>query len=135
MPKGVTAQEKRDRMLAIFHRSPVTVYNYKEIEKESSKAGIVSGAIEGVLKELLGDNLVREDKISGAKFYWSFPGEQRTMKEADINQTQAATAQLARRVEELTAQVVHMVAAFGAFDAKAARRIAIASSALSSKRT
>ena len=121
MPKGVTAQEKRDRMLAIFHRSPVTVYNYKEIEKESSKAGIVSGAIEGVLKELLGDNLVREDKISGAKFYWSFPGEQRTKKEADINQTQAATAQLARRVEELTAQAEEARKATGQSEADASR--------------
>ena len=73
------------------------------------------------LKDLLGDNLVREDKISGAKFYWSFPGEQRTKKEADINQTQAATAQLARRVEELTAQAEEARKATGQSEADASR--------------
>lgn len=121
MPKGVSAQEKRDRMLAIFHRPPVSVFTQKEIEKESSKAGIVSGAIEGVLKELVGDNLVREEKISGSRFYWSFPGEQRTRKQAEIAQVQAAAAQLSRKATELTAQADEARKATGQSEADASR--------------
>ena len=71
--KGVSAQEKKDRMLAMFHRE-CEVFTAKEVNKAASKEGIVSGAIEGVLKELISDNLVHEAKISGSLFYWSFPG-------------------------------------------------------------
>ena len=71
--KGVSANEKKERMVAMFQRE-CQVYTAKEVSKHASKEGIVSGAIEGVLKEVVSDDLVHEAKISGSLFYWSFPG-------------------------------------------------------------
>ena len=52
MGKGVSAQEKRDRMLAMFQNASAP-FTKKDVEKHASKL-FPSGAIEGVLKELRG---------------------------------------------------------------------------------
>ena len=48
MGKGVSAQEKRDRMLAMFQNASAP-FTKKDVEKHASKL-FPSGAIEGVLK-------------------------------------------------------------------------------------
>ena len=73
MGKGVSAAEKKQRMVQMFH-AECAVYTAKEVQKAAPKTGIVSGAVEGVLKELIGDDIVHEAKLSGMLFYWSFPG-------------------------------------------------------------
>ena len=47
MPKGVSAQEKRDRLVALFHNS-CEVYTEKEVQKLAAKL-MPSGAVDGVL--------------------------------------------------------------------------------------
>lgn len=71
--KGVSAAEKRQKMIDMF-QAESAVYTKKEVEKLAPKTGIVSGAVEGVLKELISDDIVHEAKLSGTLFYWSFPG-------------------------------------------------------------
>jgi len=100
MGKGVSAQEKKDRMLAMFHRD-CYVYTNKEVMKAASKEGIVSGAIEGVLKELICDDLVREAKISGSLFYWSFPGETGARKRIELNKAEAEAERQRQLIENL----------------------------------
>ena len=71
MGKGVSAAEKKERMLKLFRESK-EVFTKKEIESRSTKVGIISNAVEGVLKELVGDDLVREEKVGISTYWWSF---------------------------------------------------------------
>ena len=71
--KGVSAAEKRQKMVEMF-QSECAVYTMKEVCKFAPKTGIVSGAVEAVLKEVVGDDLVHEAKLGGTTFFWSFPG-------------------------------------------------------------
>ena len=71
--KGVSAAEKRQKMIDMF-QAESTVFTKKEVEKLAPRTGIVSGAVEAVLRELINDDIVHEGKLSGTLFYWSFPG-------------------------------------------------------------
>ena len=81
MGKGVSAAEKKERMLKMF-REASAPFTKKDVEKYAPKTGIIAQAVEGVLKELVSDDLVREAKIGGTTFFWSFPGEAATKKRA-----------------------------------------------------
>jgi hypothetical protein len=87
--------------------------------KAASKEGIVSGAIEGVLKELVGDDLVHEEKISGTLFYWSFPGEVATKKRAELAAAHAEVARQQAQISELQEQTEALRRAQGQSQAEA----------------
>ncbi|ORX44962.1 meiotic nuclear division protein 1 [Hesseltinella vesiculosa] len=70
--KGVSAQEKRDRLLNVFHES-CEVYQLKELEKIGPTKGISGPAVQETLQTLVDDDFVSVDKIGISKFYWSFP--------------------------------------------------------------
>ncbi|KAI7871138.1 meiotic nuclear division protein 1 [Spinellus fusiger] len=70
--KGVSAEEKRKRLEALFHESG-DFYQLKEVEKLGTKKGIVSQAIKDVLQSLVDDGLVSTDRIGTSNYYWSFP--------------------------------------------------------------
>ena len=70
--KGLTFDQKRQKMLSIFHASK-DVYNYDQIQKFSLKAGIAILTIKEVLQSLIADDLINGDKIGAGNFYWSFP--------------------------------------------------------------
>ena len=101
MGKGVSAAEKKVKLLEVFHKGG-NVFSSKEILK--CNPGFPSGAIEGVLIELVSDDLVTEGKIGGAKFYWSFPGAQRMKKAAALQQLRAQLAKAQAQCTELTAK-------------------------------
>lgn len=42
--KGLSVEEKRERILAIYHANK-TIFNLKEIEKAASKQGVVSQSV------------------------------------------------------------------------------------------
>ncbi len=60
--KGLSAADKRDRMLEIFHDS-ADVFVIKDVEKLSVKKGIISQAVKDVLQSLIDDDLVHCEKI------------------------------------------------------------------------
>ena len=97
MGKGVSAAEKRQRMVDMF-QADCSVYTMKEIQKHAPKTGIVSGAVEGVLKDLVGDDLVHEAKLGGSWFFWSFPGEKATKKRAELSALSADIQRLQQQV-------------------------------------
>ncbi len=70
--RGLSLDEKRDRLLNIFHENKV-VFNFKELEKLAPKKGIVLQTVKEVLDALLADNLVETDSIGAGRFFWSFP--------------------------------------------------------------
>ena len=103
MAKGVSAAEKKERMLKLFRESK-DVFTKKEIESRSTKVGIISNAVEGVLKELVGDDLVREEKVGISTYWWSFPGEDAAKKRRELSEQQAAVAELKPKLEQLQQQ-------------------------------
>lgn len=72
--KGLSFEEKRQRMLSIFTES-YTFFHIKDIEKLAPKKGIVFQVIKDVLQSLVGDDLVESDKIGSSVYYWSFPSK------------------------------------------------------------
>ena len=112
MAKGVSAAEKKERMIKLFRESK-DVFNKKEIESRASKAGIISNAVLGVLKELVGDDLVREEKVGISTYWWSFPGEDAAKKRRELSEEQAAVAELRPKLEQLQQQQASAAAAVG----------------------
>lgn len=72
--KGLSMKEKQDRMLKHF-KVTKEVFNIKEIEKFSTKAGITSQSFKEVLDLLQSDDFVQAEKIGAGNFYWSFPSQ------------------------------------------------------------
>jgi len=82
--KGISAEEKRERLLAWF-REHKTFVSLKEIEKGGSKAtGISSMVMKDVLTQLTDDNLVDFDKIGSGNYYWSFPSKVLQRRKRDL---------------------------------------------------
>ena len=109
MGKGVSAQEKKDRMVAMFHET-ADVYNLKDVMKGASSRGIVSGAVESTLKECAGDDLVQEGKVGVSTYYWSFPAAGASKKRAaldaaraDLTKQQRLAATLQEQLDAATA--------------------------------
>ena len=120
MGKGVSAAEKRERMLKMFQNSGVP-FTKKEVEKAAPKEGIIAQAVEGVLKELVSDDLVREAKIGGTIFFWSFPGEAASKKRAAVASARAQATKLSAQMATLRTQVEEARKASGQSEADAAR--------------
>ncbi|KAF8893355.1 meiotic nuclear division protein 1 [Infundibulicybe gibba] len=75
-PRGLSADEKRVKLLEIFHETK-DFYQLKELEKLGPKMkGIVSQSVKEVLQSLVDDGLVQADKIGSSNFFWSFPSQQ-----------------------------------------------------------
>lgn len=57
--KGLSLEQKRDRILQIFLESD-DVFQLKEIEKEGPKRGVTAQSIKEVVQSLVDDNLVHQ---------------------------------------------------------------------------
>jgi Fe2+ or Zn2+ uptake regulation protein len=65
-PRGLSLEEKRTKLLEIFHESK-DFYQLKELEKLGPKLkGIVSQTVKEVLQSLVDDGLVQGDKIGAS---------------------------------------------------------------------
>ncbi|KAG9029834.1 hypothetical protein FS837_003461 [Tulasnella sp. UAMH 9824] len=110
-PRGLSAEEKRVKLLEIFHESK-DFYQLKELEKLGPKLkGIVSQSVKDVLQSLVDDNLVCSDKIGTSNFFWSFPSAKGVMLqkksdslEATLTSTQAAIETLKASIKEEESQ-------------------------------
>ncbi|KAF8161080.1 meiotic nuclear division protein 1 [Crassisporium funariophilum] len=84
-PRGLSGEEKRVKLLEIFHESR-DFFQLKELEKLGPKLkGIVSQTVKDVLQSLVDDGLVQADKIGSSNFYWSFPSQQGVLLETKLN--------------------------------------------------
>jgi acetone carboxylase gamma subunit len=72
--KGISFEEKRQRMMSIF-KDDQSFFHYKDIEKISLKKGISFPSIKEVLDSLVGDDLVECEKIGTSIYYWSLPSK------------------------------------------------------------
>ncbi|KAG6594106.1 putative meiotic nuclear division protein [Phytophthora cinnamomi] len=108
--KGVSLQEKRERILRIYHESK-EVFNLKEVEKLGSKAGVVLQTVKDVNQALVDDALVDCDKIGSGNYFWSFPSklsQSRKRKLSELEQrrqtVQGKLANVQQSIEEQKAQ-------------------------------
>ncbi|KAF9580626.1 Meiotic nuclear division protein 1 [Lunasporangiospora selenospora] len=82
--KGVSAAEKRTRLLELFHESG-TFHKLQELEKTAPKLkGIVQQSVKDVLQALVEDGLVTCEKIGTSNYYWSFPSAIQQSKNAKV---------------------------------------------------
>ncbi|KAH0589467.1 hypothetical protein H2248_005214 [Termitomyces sp. 'cryptogamus'] len=87
-PRGLSVEEKRVRLLEIFHETK-DFYQLKELEKLGPKMkGIVSQSVKEILQSLIDDGLVQGDKIGSSNFYWSFPSQRGVMVQARLAKAQ-----------------------------------------------
>ncbi|XP_054267552.1 meiotic nuclear division protein 1 homolog [Macrosteles quadrilineatus] len=73
--KGVSAEEKRTRMLQLFYEKK-EFFSLKELEKIAPKEkGIIAQSVKDVVQSLVDDGLVDTDKIGTSIYFWSFPSK------------------------------------------------------------
>lgn len=95
--RGLSLEDKRNAILSIYHDSKEPM-NLKEIEAKASKAGVVQQTIKDVNQSLVDDDLVHNDKIGSAVFFWSFPAEAFVKKQ---NEKETLLSQIANAKESI----------------------------------
>ncbi|XP_029168107.1 meiotic nuclear division protein 1 homolog [Nylanderia fulva] len=91
--KGVSLDEKRLRIIQIFHEKK-EFFTLKEIEKIASKEkNIVIQSVQDVLQALVDDGLVQSGKVGTSTYFWKFPGE-------SIAATERKIAEMSKKIVE-----------------------------------
>ncbi|XP_021990519.1 meiotic nuclear division protein 1 homolog isoform X2 [Helianthus annuus] len=70
--RGLSLEEKREKMLQIFYDSQ-DFYLLKELEKLGPRKGVISQSVKDVVQSLVDDDLVSKDKIGTSVYFWSLP--------------------------------------------------------------
>ena len=78
--RGLSLEEKRERVLEIFHTKK-DVFLLKELEKIAYKEkGVVTQSVKDVVQSLVDDDLISSDKIGSSIYYWGFPSSALVLK-------------------------------------------------------
>ncbi|KAL6061250.1 Meiotic nuclear division protein 1 [Balamuthia mandrillaris] len=102
--KGLSYEEKRVRMLELFHETK-SVYTLQELEKVAKKEkGIIPQAVKEVAASLVDDADVQLDKIGTSNYYWSFPSQNMIVKNNILHKLQAEVDALKRKLTEMQEQ-------------------------------
>ncbi|EKM80952.1 hypothetical protein AGABI1DRAFT_71597 [Agaricus bisporus var. burnettii JB137-S8] len=103
--RGLSAEEKRVKLLEIFHESK-DFYQLKELEKLGPKLkGIVSQSVKDVLQSLVDDGLVQADKIGSSNFFWSFPSQQGANVRARLSKANNITDSINNQLKDTKAVI------------------------------
>ncbi|KAK6151897.1 hypothetical protein DH2020_014532 [Rehmannia glutinosa] len=70
--RGLSLDEKREKMLQIFYESQ-DFFLLKELEKMGPKKGVITQSVKDVVQTLVDDDLVFKDKIGTSVYFWSLP--------------------------------------------------------------
>ena len=70
--KPMSADEKRDTMLRLLYAIGEVFY-MKELVKLGTSHGVGENTVEDVVRGLLSDRHINDDKIGSGCFFWSFP--------------------------------------------------------------
>ncbi|KAM0726787.1 Meiotic nuclear division protein 1-like protein [Formica fusca] len=103
--KGVSLDEKRLRIIQIFHEKK-EFFTLKEIEKIASKEKkIVVQSVQDVLQALVDDGLVQSDKIGNSIYFWKFPGETIAATERKIADTSKKIVETEFKLQKLKEEI------------------------------
>ncbi|GLV34459.1 hypothetical protein CBL_09707 [Carabus blaptoides fortunei] len=84
--KGVSAEEKRTRMLQLFYEKK-EFFQLKELEKIAPKEkGIIAQSVKEVIQCLVDDGLVDTDKIGTSVYYWAYPSKAKHQKKRKLDE-------------------------------------------------
>ncbi|KIM78892.1 hypothetical protein PILCRDRAFT_578984 [Piloderma croceum F 1598] len=104
-PRGLSAEEKRVKLLEIFHESK-DFFQLKELEKLGPKLkGIVSQSVKEVLQSLVDDGLVSADKIGSSNFFWSFPSQRGAIAQSHLDTVKAASESSEAQLANIQASI------------------------------
>ncbi|KAI8319080.1 meiotic nuclear division protein 1 [Martensiomyces pterosporus] len=94
MGPRLTIDEKRKRMMDIFHESQ-EVFLLKELEKIGPKQkGIVAQTVKDVVQSLVDDGMCHMEKIGSSNYFWAFPSEAAIKRRNKISELQKDIAQM-----------------------------------------
>ncbi|KAG1752933.1 meiotic nuclear division protein 1 [Suillus lakei] len=126
-PRGLSLEEKRTKLLEIFHESK-DFYQLKELEKLGPKLkGIVSQTVKEVLQSLVDDGLVQGDKIGASNFFWSFPSQRGTIVQNRLDNAKETRGSHEAQLAELKTAIEHERALRPLSDSRAAALVQLTS--------
>ncbi|KAJ1732645.1 Meiotic nuclear division protein 1, partial [Coemansia biformis] len=97
--------EKRKRMLDIFHESQEP-FLLKELERIGPKQkGIVAQSVKDVVQSLVDDGLCHCEKVGTSNFFWAFPSEAAVKRQNKKRALEKELAQAQATKEELTESI------------------------------
>ncbi|XP_049876427.1 meiotic nuclear division protein 1 homolog [Pectinophora gossypiella] len=98
--RGLSAEEKKIRMLEIFHQSK-DFFQLKELEKIAPKEkGITMQSVKEVLQNLVDDHLVDSEKIGTSVYFWSFPSKARNTKKRKLHDLQNEVDECSKKLKK-----------------------------------
>ncbi|KAJ2606035.1 Meiotic nuclear division protein 1 [Coemansia sp. RSA 1804] len=101
----LTIDEKRKRMMEIFHESQEP-YLLKELEKIGPKQkGIVSQTVKDVVQSLVDDSMCYCEKIGTSNYFWSFPSETAVKRQNKTKELEAEIGQLETKGRDLETSI------------------------------
>ncbi|CAN7985202.1 unnamed protein product [Ixodes hexagonus] len=103
--KGVSAEEKRQRVLQLFYEKK-DVFQLKELEKIAPKEkGVIAQAVKDVVQSLVDDGLVDSEKIGTSVYFWSFPSKAISTRKRKIEDLKAKLDDACKKLKSVEAQV------------------------------
>ena len=103
--RGLSAEEKRERMLELFHEKK-DFFLLKEVEKIAFKEkGIVSQSVKDVLQSLVDDDLINSEKIGTSVYFWEFPSNALATKKKKIEDVSKKVDGLGSKLESIKRSV------------------------------
>ncbi|CAH0401009.1 unnamed protein product [Chilo suppressalis] len=98
--RGLSADEKKTRMLEIFHQSK-DFFQLKELEKIAPKEkGITMQSVKEVVQSLVDDHLVDSEKIGTSIYFWSFPSKAFLAKRKKLNDLQSEVDESTKKLKK-----------------------------------
>ncbi|GLH09149.1 hypothetical protein R5R35_008187 [Gryllus longicercus] len=103
--KGVSAEEKRIRMLQIFHEKQ-EFFQLKELEKIAPKEkGIIAQSVKDVVQSLVDEGLVDTDKIGTSVYYWAYPSKAQNTKKRKLDDTASSLEEKTKKLQKVKEDV------------------------------
>ncbi|KAJ1946373.1 Meiotic nuclear division protein 1, partial [Linderina macrospora] len=101
----LTVDEKRKRMMDIFHESQ-DVFLLKELEKIGPKQkGIVAQTVKDVVQSLVDDGMCHAEKIGSSNYFWSFPSEAAIKRRNKIADLEKDIGQIDTKIDALGSSI------------------------------
>ncbi|KAJ2121321.1 Meiotic nuclear division protein 1 [Coemansia sp. RSA 720] len=101
MGPRLSLEEKRKRMMDIFHEMPEP-FLLKELERIGPKQkGIVSQSVKDVVQSLVDDGMCHCEKVGTSNFFWAFPSEAAVKRKNKMMQLEKELAQMQAKQKEL----------------------------------
>ncbi|XP_022961005.1 meiotic nuclear division protein 1 homolog isoform X1 [Cucurbita pepo subsp. pepo] len=101
--RGLSLEEKREKMLQIFYDSQ-DFFLLKELEKLGPRKGVISQSVKDVVQSLVDDDLVSKEKIGTSVYFWSLPSCAGNQLRNVYRKLESDLQTSKNRLEELTEQ-------------------------------